>query len=113
MPKTRVPTIFPSAGACMTSERGEDSSDGDKKQRFEALALQHLDAAYNLARWLVRNDEDAHDIVQDAFMRALRTFNGFRGDNARPWLLAIVRNTAFTCLQKNPPPHAPGPYGED
>jgi len=77
------------------------------------LALQHLDAAYNLARWLVRNDDDANDIVQDAFMRALRAFNGFSGDNARPWRLAIVRNTAFTWLQKNRPPNAPVPYEED
>jgi RNA polymerase sigma-70 factor (ECF subfamily) len=113
MPKTRVPTIFPSAGACMTSERGEDSSDGDKRQRFETLALQHLDAAYNLARWLVRNDDDANDIVQDAFLRAFRAFDGFRGDNARPWLLAIVRNTAFTWLGKNRPPNVQVPYEED
>jgi RNA polymerase sigma-70 factor, ECF subfamily len=59
---------------------------------FEALALPHLDAAYNLARWLARSDADAEDIVQDAMLRALRAFAGFRGENVRPWLLAIVRN---------------------
>jgi len=91
----------------------EDLSDQSQKRRFETLALQHLDAAYNLARWLVRNDDDANDIVQDAFLRALRAFDGFRGDNARPWLLAIVRNTAFTWLHKNRPTNAQVPYEED
>ena len=92
---------------------GRDFFDDGKKQRFETLALQHLDAAYNLARWLVRNDEDANDIVQDAFLRAMRAFDGFRGDNARPWLLAIVRNTAFTWLRKNRPTSVQVPYEED
>ena len=63
-----------------------------RRQRFEAQALPHLDAAYNLARWLARSDSDAEDIVQDAMLRAFRAFEGFRGDNVRPWLLAIVRN---------------------
>jgi RNA polymerase sigma-70 factor (ECF subfamily) len=62
----------------------------DKRRRFEAQALPHLDAAYNLARWLAPSL--AEDIVQDAMLRAWRAFDGFRGDNARPWLLAIVRN---------------------
>jgi len=92
---------------------GRDSLDDGKKRRFEALALQHLDAAYNLARWLVRNDDDANDIVQDAYLRAMRSFDGFRGDNARPWLLAIVRNTAFTWLRKNRPADVHVPYEED
>jgi Sigma-70 region 2 len=58
--------------------------------RFEALALPHLDAAFNLARWLVRNDDDAADVVREAFLRAMRSFDGFRGAEARPWLLAKV-----------------------
>ena len=70
-------------------------------QRFEELALPHLDAAYNLARWLTRNDHDAHDVVQEAYLRAFRFFEGFHGDNARSWLLAIVRNTCYTWLQQN------------
>ena len=70
-------------------------------QRFEELALPHLDAAYNLARWLTRNDHDAHDVVQEAYLRAFRFFDGFHGDNARSWLLAIVRNTCYTWLQQN------------
>jgi len=81
----------------------EDFPDRSDGARFEALALPHLDAAYNLARWLVRNDDDANDVVQEAFLRAMRSFAGFRGDQARPWLLAIIRNTAFTWLSKNRP----------
>ena len=64
----------------------------DPRHSFEALALPHLDAAYNLARWLARSPSDAEDIVQEAMLRAYRAFGGFRGDNVRPWLLAIVRN---------------------
>ena len=61
-------------------------------RQFEAQALPHLDAAYNLARWLARSDADAEDIVQDALLRAFRAFEGLRGEQFRPWLLAIVRN---------------------
>jgi RNA polymerase sigma-70 factor (ECF subfamily) len=64
----------------------------DRRRRFEAQALPHLDAAYNLARWLSRSPTDAEDIVQDAMLRAFRAFDGFRGGDVRPWLLAIVRN---------------------
>jgi len=73
--------------------------DEAERRRFERLVLPHLDAAYNLARWLARNDEDAHDIVQEAVMRALRYFHGFRGEDARPWLLQIVRHASFAWLQ--------------
>ena len=69
--------------------------------RFEELTLPHLDAAYNLARWLVKNEQDAEDIVQEAYMRAFKFFATFRGDNARTWLLAIVRNTSYTWLKEN------------
>src|SRR6202012_3639542 len=64
----------------------------DHRQRFETLALPDMDAAYNLARWLSRSPADAEDIVQDAMLRAFRAFEQFRGENIRPWLLAIVRN---------------------
>jgi RNA polymerase sigma-70 factor (ECF subfamily) len=64
----------------------------DRRRRFEAQALPHMDAAYNLARWLSRSPADADDIVQDAMLRAFRAFDGFRGGDARAWLLAIVRN---------------------
>jgi RNA polymerase sigma-70 factor, ECF subfamily len=63
---------------------------------FEAAVLPHLDAAYNLARWLMRNPTDAEDVVQEAVVRAATYFTGFRGTNARAWLLQIVRNTAYT-----------------
>ena len=65
-------------------------------QRFEQVVLVHLDAAYNLARWLTKSDHDAQDVVQDACVRAFRAFGQFRGGDARAWLLTIVRNTAFT-----------------
>lgn len=70
------------------------------RRRFDTLVLPHLDAAYNLARWLCGNPGDADDVVQEAFLRAFRLFGGFRGDHARPWLLAIVRNTWFNTWQK-------------
>jgi len=72
-------------------------------RRFERLALPHLDAAYNLARWLTRNDHDAQDVVQDASLRALRYFAGFRGENARPWLMQIVRHACYSWLKENRP----------
>jgi RNA polymerase sigma-70 factor, ECF subfamily len=71
--------------------------------RFEKSVLPHLDAAYNLARWLTRNDHDAEDVVQEAFMRAFRFFEGLHGTDARPWLLKIVRNSSYTWLEKNRP----------
>jgi len=67
---------------------------------FEEAVLPHLDAAYNLARWLMRNDADAQDVVQDAYLRALKFFGGFRGTDARAWLLTIVRNTCYTWLKR-------------
>src|SRR5262245_24347751 len=65
---------------------------------FEQCALPHLDAAHNLAYWLVRSRPDAEDIVQDAFVRAFRAFGTFRGGDIKPWLLAIVRNVAYRWL---------------
>jgi len=69
---------------------------------FEQVVLPHLDAAYNLARWLTRNDHDAQDVAQEAVLRAYRFFDGLRGE-AKPWLLTIVRNSCFTWLQANRP----------
>jgi RNA polymerase sigma-70 factor (ECF subfamily) len=62
---------------------------------FEAVVVPHLDAAFNYARWLTRNDADAQDVVQDAAVRAFRFFASLRGDNPRAWLLTIVRNTWY------------------
>src|SRR5579863_1522725 len=67
------------------------------------MVLPHLDAAYNLARWLAGNDHDAQDVAQEASLRAFRFFGSFRGENARAWLLTIVRNTFYTWLRKNRP----------
>ena len=71
---------------------------------FEAIATTHLDAAYNLARWLTRDAALAEDVVQDAMVRALTYFRGFRGDNPRAWLLQIVRNVALGKLGSRPEP---------
>ncbi len=70
---------------------------------FEQAVLQHLDAAYNLARWLTRNEQDAEDVVQEAYLRAFRFFDGFRGGDARAWIMKIVRNTCYTWLHVNRP----------
>lgn len=74
-----------------------------KARRFEQAIMPHLDAAYNLARWLTRSDSDAEDVVQEACLRAYKYFDGFEGDNPAAWLLAIVRNTCFTWLKANRP----------
>jgi len=63
---------------------------------FENTVLPHLDAAFNYARWLTRNDADAEDVVQDACVRAMRFFSSLRDDDARPWLFTIVRNTWYS-----------------
>jgi RNA polymerase sigma-70 factor (ECF subfamily) len=70
---------------------------------FEQDVLPHLDAAYNLARWLIRNDQNAQDAVQEAYLRAFRFFSGFHGGDARAWLMKIVRNTCYTWLRANRP----------
>src|SRR5206468_8725092 len=67
---------------------------------FEAVILPHLDAAHNLAKWLLRNEQDARDVVQEAYLRAFKSFDGFHGSNGRAWLLTIVRNTSYTMLKK-------------
>lgn len=69
--------------------------------RFEDVVLPHLDAAYNLARWLTRNDADAEDVVQEASLRAFKFFGGYHGGDSRAWLLTIVRNTCYTWLGQN------------
>lgn len=68
---------------------------------FERVILPHLNSAYNLARWLLRNEQDAQDVVHDAFLRAHRYFGSFDGTDARAWLLGIVRNACFTFLRAN------------
>ena len=80
---------------------------------FEALMLPHLDAAHNLAKWLLRNEQDAQDVVQEAFLRAFKSFGGFHGSNGRAWLLTIVRNTSYTLLKKNRVADLTTPFDEE
>ena len=71
------------------------------QSRFEQTILPHIDAAYNLARWIINNDQDAEDIVQESFLRAQKYFNSFQGGNSRSWLLSIVRNVCYTWMNHN------------
>lgn len=73
----------------------------DRQARFEAVVTPHLNAAYNLARWLTGNDQDAEDVVQEGCLRAYRSFDGFHGGDGRSWILVIVRNAGYTWLAKN------------
>ncbi len=82
---------------------GLDVLNPQERERFELLVLPHLDAAFNLARWLLRGRADAEDVAQEAMLRAYRFFGGFHGGDARAWLLQIVRNTCYTWLEKNRP----------
>jgi RNA polymerase sigma-70 factor, ECF subfamily len=94
------------SGAVLINEqscpgKGADVLDEQEQVRFEALVLPHLDAAFNLARWLLRSSADAEDVAQEALLRSYRFFHGFHGTDARAWLLQIVRNTCYTWLEKN------------
>jgi RNA polymerase sigma-70 factor (ECF subfamily) len=86
--------------AAIQGHQGEGAQEHELAS-FEATMLPHMDAAHNLARWLLRNEQDAQDIVQEAYLRAFKSFSGFHGSNGRAWLLTIVRNTAYTLLKKN------------
>jgi RNA polymerase sigma-70 factor (ECF subfamily) len=88
----------------------------DERERlklFEQTVLPHLDAAYNLARWLAGNDHDAQDVTQEASLRAFKFFGSFRGENPRAWLLTIVRNTFYNWLKKNRPAEIAGELDEE
>src|SRR5436305_12793826 len=86
-----------------TVVKGSEQNHAQKAEltSFEDVMLPHLDAAHNLARWLLRNEQDAQDVVQEAYLRAFKSFGGFHGSNGRAWLLTIVRNTSYTLLKKN------------
>ena len=81
--------------------KGWDVLDSQDRARFEQLVLPHLDAAFNLSRWLLRSRSDAEDVAQEALLRAFRFFRGFNGGDARAWLLQIVRNTCRTWFHAN------------
>jgi len=80
---------------------------------FEQVVLPHLDAAYNLARWLVRNSHDAEDVVQEAYLRAFKFFGGYQGGDARAWVLRIVRNTCYSFFEKNRPAELAEQFDEE
>src|SRR5213595_472817 len=90
-----------------------DQSPKEELMSFEAAMLPHLDAAHNLARWLLRNEQDAQDVVQEAYLRAFRSFSGFHGTNGRAWLLTIVRNSSYTLLKKNRAVDFTTPFDEE
>jgi len=75
--------------------------ENDLPPNFEQSVLPHLDAAYNFARWLTRNEQDAQDVTQEAYLRAFRFFPSFRGGDARAWIMKIVRNTCYSWLHEN------------
>jgi RNA polymerase sigma factor (sigma-70 family) len=85
----------------------------DKLASFEEAVLPHLDAAYNLAHWLTRNDTDAEDVVQESYLRAFKFFGDFRGEDGRSWLLAIVRNACYTWMQRNRSPDLMVPVDDE
>lgn len=86
---------------CLKEEKRLPNS--SKRAQFERVVLPHLNAAYNLARWLTRNDHDAQDVLQESCARALQYLDGFRGGNAKSWLLTIVRHTCYTWFEQNRP----------
>jgi RNA polymerase sigma-70 factor (ECF subfamily) len=94
-------------------DRGTRLRDHNKIRRFEQSVLPHLDAAYNLARWLTRNDLDAEDVVQESYLRAFKFFESFRGTDSRAWLLAIVRNTYYTMMQQHRASEIETPFDEE
>ena len=75
--------------------------DQDKQAQFEQTVLPHINAAFNLAHWLINNDQDAEDIVQESYLRAYKYYSSYQGGNSRAWLLTIVRNTCYTWLHEN------------
>jgi RNA polymerase sigma-70 factor (ECF subfamily) len=98
--KTSSQTVPTSEQSC-SGRKGLDAPDSQDQMRFELLVLPHLDAAFNLARWLLRSGADAEDAAQEAMLRAYRFFHRFHGGDVRAWLLQIVRNTCYTWLEKN------------
>src|SRR3989449_10122825 len=84
------------------AQNGKDSEEQDQQARFEETIMPHLDAAYNLARWLTRNEHDAQDVVQDAFLRAFKLFSGFRGGGSRARGRSSVRKNTYSRPAKKP-----------
>lgn len=98
-PAPEPATVYDDAGAVLDGS-GIPMNTSHQPDEFEQVVFPHLNAAYNLARWLLRNGQDAEDVVHDSFVRANRYFSSFRGSDARAWLLGIVRNTCMTRLRE-------------
>ena len=94
-------------------EQHRDAGGNLTQPDFEQVFLPHLDAAYNLARWLLRNDQDAEDAVQEAYMRAYRAFARFRGGDGKAWLMTILRNVCYTMMKKLRSHETPEPFDEE
>jgi RNA polymerase sigma factor (sigma-70 family) len=92
---------------------GTDKLTDADRRRFEELFLPYLDTAYNLARWIIQNDQDSRDVVQEAYLRAFKAFGQFRDGNSRAWLLTIVRNTAYNWLNRRTKDEKIIPYDEE
>ena len=97
----------------VVKQRKESRPQKEDLSSFEAVMLPHLDAAHNLAKWLLRNEEDACDVVQEAYLRAFKSFSGFHGSNGRAWLLTIVRNSSYTLLKNNRVADLATPFDEE
>jgi RNA polymerase sigma-70 factor (ECF subfamily) len=94
-------------------EQHRDAGGNLTQPDFEQVFLPHLDAAYNLARWLLRNDQDAEDAVQEAYMRAHKAFDRFRGGDGKAWFMTILRNVCYTMIKKLRAHEAPEPFDEE
>ena len=94
-------------------EQHRDAGENLSQPDFEQVFLPHLDAAYNLARWLLRNDQDAEDAVQEAYMRAYKAFARFRGGDGKTWFMTILRNVCYTMIKKLRSHETPEPFDEE
>lgn len=94
-------------------EQHHDAGGNLSQSDFEQVFLPHLDAAYNLARWLLRNDQDAEDAVQEAYMRAYKAFSRFRGGDGKAWFMTILRNVCYTMIKKLRSHETPEPFDEE
>jgi RNA polymerase sigma factor (sigma-70 family) len=106
--KSAGPLVLP-----MMDALHEPARNGPTRQQFEEVFLPHLDAVYNLARWLLRNDQDAEDCVQEAYLRAYKAFPRFRGGDGKAWLMTIVRNVCYTAIKKLRRHEAPESFDEE
>jgi RNA polymerase sigma-70 factor (ECF subfamily) len=100
------------ASEVRTLRKESRMSESTKLTLFEETILPHLNAAYNLARWLTRNEDDAQDVVQEAYLRAFRFFDSFKGGDGKAWLLAVVRNACLTWLHREKGKMTPIPFDE-